>query len=151
MNIKTGFFGYKKPALMHEGDSMTSTFTLVLSTLFSTLLFTFSASAASKKICFGVGNIKGDHFVVEMTKENVQILSAKGDSAEGFEGTHASSGDVKGRDGITYLTYSLPSDEGGITLLLDSALLDAGTKGSAKLRFTGQGFEQISYFCRDSN
>lgn len=116
-------------------------------------LFTSSAYAKSEKICFGTGNEKGTHFVLTLTTQSAKISEANdGDIANesGLNGEFPFGRKFKGRDGLTYLAYDFSDVEGQTDLIVSTDLLKAGSKGYAKIRWSGEGFEQSSYFCRDN-
>lgn len=122
---------------------------LALSAL--SLGFAISASAASQKICFGSGDDKGSRFEAQIGPQKVKITASAGEEDFNLNGSYDRIGELKGRDGKVYLTYDVPGPEGGQTMIVDRDLLKANTKGSLKIRWQGEGFEQHSYFCRDSN
>jgi len=113
--------------------------------------FTSAASAASaQKICFGMGDAKGEHMLITATKTKVLIEKAVGDNIGEAKGAYEKDGEVKARDGKKYISYNVELNEEGVALLVDEALLKKGTKGYAKLRWRAEGFTETDYFCKDA-
>lgn len=117
-----------------------------------TSVVSFSASAASDKICLGMGDMQGSSFVLKAAPKTARIVNTSSSPQEAPEGTYKVEKDtVKGKDGKTYLSYYITSGEGLTTsLLVDEALLKDGTKGYAKFRTTGEFYSQDTYFCKDN-
>jgi hypothetical protein len=118
----------------------------------ATLVLGFSVNAHAKasKICYGMGDAKGSHFVAEISRHQVIVSEAVGDEVTAYEGTHAYIDDVQGRDGVTYNEFATEvHDEGGVTMLVDESLVDGGTKGVLKLRWRGESFSETKFLCRD--
>lgn len=116
-----------------------------------TVLASASAFAASTKVCFytsGDSYSKGDHFVVTLSKESAKISKGSGDLSS-YEGVAKANGKVKGRDGLTYLSYRIDGPEGGEALLVPAKLLASGASGGVKIRWRGEGYSQVNFFCRD--
>ena len=122
----------------------------VLSFSFLVLVYSFSASAASNKICFGLNDAKGNNFVLSLTARSAVVSEATGELNDWLNGNYPRSGEVQGRDGKTYIDYNLGSNDGANDLLANKDLLKAGTKGYVKIRNRGEGFFESSYFCRDN-
>lgn len=103
---------------------------------------------ASEKVCFwksGHTGSKGDRFTARISKSRIKIVNS-----ELWEGTYPrEKQNVHGKDGITYFSYDMGSNDGANSALVDEALLQDETKGLIKLRNRGEGFSQDTYFCRD--
>ena len=110
-----------------------------------------TCSYASEKICFGMGDKKGDRFVINVSADKVVFSECKGSMEDFLHGTYKNSGTVKGKDGKTYLEFYLGNFDDAYYLLVDKVLLKKGTKAYAKVRGRGEGFEQDTFFCKDSN
>jgi hypothetical protein len=123
---------------------------LTLTALTLAALASAPAFAAADKVCFSTGTAKGDSLQLHVTKASATVSKATANAGVD-DGTYKADGSVNGRDGVTYLSYYVSSEEGGTDLLVDESLLESGTKGYAKVRWRGESFEETKFFCRDDN
>ena len=110
-----------------------------------------TASAKASKVCFGQGDTKGAHFEIEISRHQIVISETSGEGASGYEGSYKYVGHITGRDGKTYNEFPTNMcDEGCTSILVEDSLSDAGEKGTIKIRWRGESFQEAKFFCRDS-
>lgn len=122
---------------------MKSLLTVLTATLLSTQVF------AATKVCFGLGDEKGNNFKIELTEQNANILGGVG-NVDWLSGQSPRIRDVRTRNGSTLVVYDLGTNDGTNHLLVQPQLLQPGTTGYAKMRNRGESYYQSTYFCRDA-
>jgi len=112
--------------------------------LTSVLTLTLTATAnAAPKVCFGLGDAKGQTFAIDASPEKIKVYNG----AE--RATHLFRSHVSGRDGVTYLEYKVKTTNPDTAILINEALVEPGTEGLLKVRWRDDGFDESIYFCRD--
>ena len=123
---------------------------LVLGLLVSINAFSTN-TRPSVKACFwsrGSNGSKGDMMLITLVEPTIVINDV---THKNWNGTFKNDGKiVKGRDGKTYLSYAGSSVEGYTAILVDETLLAPQTMGWMKIRWRGEAYSEVVYFCRDN-
>lgn len=109
-----------------------------------TIFVSANAFASTTKICFGVGEAKGERFRIEVSEELAVVTEVNGNSYE-----YPLKKEIKGKDGKTYISYNVFDDETWTEFLVDQALLTKSGQGYVKYRWQGESFAQRTFFCRE--
>jgi len=102
-----------------------------------------TAFASTTKVCFGVGEAKGERFRMDVTRDSAIVTEINGTSYE-----YPAAREVKGKDGKTYLSFNTFDDPTWTEFIVEESLLLEDGQGTVKYRWKGEGFAQRSFFCR---